>query len=43
MVWGSQEGEKDKLFFSIYLYLNHIKIFFSLSPELMITLQNNLS
>ena len=32
-VWGSQE-EKDKLFFSIFLSLNHIKHFFSFSPEL---------
>ena len=42
-VWGSQGGEKDKLFFSTFLSLSHSHIklffFFSLSPELMITQQ----
>ena len=41
-VWGSQGGAKDKLFFSTFLSLSHIKlffVFFSLSPELMITQQ----
>ena len=28
-VWGSQGGAKDKLFFSTFLSLSHIKLFFS--------------
>ena len=37
-VWGSQGEEKDKFFFSsTFLGLSHIKHFFSLSLELMIT------
>ena len=43
-VWNSQGGGKDKLFFFFhtFLSLSHIKLFFFLlSPELMITQQNN--
>ena len=38
-VWGSQGGEKD--FVSTFFHLGHT--FFSLSPKLMITQQNNSS
>jgi len=36
-VWNSQGGGKDKLFSSTFLSLSHIKCFFSLSRELIIT------
>ena len=43
-MWGSQGGEKDKLFFSIFLHLTHMKSHFSpLIPELMSTLQTALT
>ena len=38
-VWNSQGGGKKSFFFSTFLSLSHIKHFFSLSPELMITQQ----
>ena len=42
-IWNSQGGGKDKhLFFSTFLSLSHIKHFFSLSQELMITQQMTL-
>ena len=43
-VWGSQGGEKDKLFLPIFLHLTHmISHFFPLIPELMSTLQTALT
>ena len=40
-VWNSQGGRKDEhlFFFSTFPSLSHIKCFFPLSPELMITQQ----